>query len=677
MQYTREDGIAVLSLPNVEGRRRAFLSRELVSALRAALAVAIKEPDITGIVIGGPKPGFFSVDRSPRPEAGAAMLQSADTGLAELGREIENSPKPVVFVLRGMVQDDALALALACHGRVASTNARISLGAVRQGLVPGGGVTQRLSRMIGAGTALDLMLSGQEIPVSSGVLRGLFRKIVGRNAVGEAVQAARTMAAETMPQDWPGFADPAQYQADIATRRAKLGSLPPEAKAIFDCVEAAQLLPIDAGLEMEAALCQELAESARAQALTYVVALESRQEEPDARQDPVTILGDGALAIELTLNVLAAGGEVHIAEQHQGGAKRALEQVRLHLQGEVHAGRIDRAVAQERGERLSGGNSDYALAEAGFVIEACGVGADKAPAVIAHVVEKTDGSAPLLFTSGVALHARQIAAQMHGRVMGLALHKAPSSNGLAEFVLGAEGSPQASAAVRAEEKLRQMGFQVVHARPENGLIAGALKAALFSAGEWCVAQGARPDQVDRAMGRPRGPFCQADGEGLAVQADRCAALGMGARHGGLARMFVARGRGGGAGKPGVLSYEAGKSDGVLGKDAATIIDEWRGGMARADLSDEMIRRRIWTALFGAGIRLLERGVAQNLGDIDLAALVALGVPRASGGPMKAGEQRGLLQVKAELDHWQSDAPDLWAPSGLLEDMIKNGRGIRA
>ena len=68
-------------------------------------------------------------------------------------------------------------------------------------------------------------------------------------------------------------------------------------------------------------------------------------------------------------------------------------------------------------------------------------------------------------------------------------------------------------------------------------------------------------------------------------------------------------------------------------------------------------------------------MAGEAGAIDLAALEALGLPRASGGPMKTGEIRGLIAVRRELTAWQGDAAALWRPSDRLTRMIKNGEGF--
>lgn len=636
-------------------------------ALHQALERAAAEDGVRAVVIAGSEDRFAG--RLPDSELARG---EAAPDLGEICRAIEGLNKPVVVALRGAVVDGGAEIALAAAARIAAVGTMLSLGDVRRGLIPGAGATQRLPRLIGAGVAIDLMLSGRAIAANSGALRGLFRRVVPRNVVGEAVQAARAMVEEPAAGDLaPGFADPLAYQEDIAKRRRDLGALPLEAKALIDCVEAAQLLPLEAGLAMEGALRAELRQSARAQGLIHTVAQEQRQPAAAGRPETVTVLGDGALAFGLVQTLLGSGAEVRVAEQRDGGAARLIERMTTAFGHEAERGRMEADVARERLERLSGGASAGVLGAARLVVEASEAPGAKLPALMAHVSGKTGAEVPILFTAGMSLGAGVLREHLGGRAMGLALHAAMQGAGLAELVIAPDTAEAAQE--RARNLLRRMDRQVVETGAENGLIVGALKAAMFAAAEWCVGQGARPDEVDRAMGWPRGPFRQADAEGLGRQAARFAALGRGDVFGGLFAAFLERGREGRATGRGVLRYSQHGAAGDFDAEAQEIVQRWRNTPVREGaLSADAIRRRIWSALFSAGMDLLERGVARDAGDVDLAALVALGLPRASGGPMKAADLRGLLVVQRELDRWTEDAPMLWQPSARLSGMIKNG-----
>ena len=86
-------------------------------------------------------------------------------------RQLEARPKPVVAALHSVVMGGGLELALGCHYRVASPGAAIALPEVKLGLVPGAGGTQRLPRVLGVETALNMIVSGE--PVKSELLAAL------------------------------------------------------------------------------------------------------------------------------------------------------------------------------------------------------------------------------------------------------------------------------------------------------------------------------------------------------------------------------------------------------------------------------------------------------------------------------------------------------------------------
>src|SRR6202030_3899664 len=91
---------------------------------------------------------------------------SLSPGLRDVLGVIENCTKPVIAAIHGTALGGGYELALACHYRIAVPSARIGLPEVKLGLLPGAGGTQRLPRLVGAATALDLIVNGA--PVEAG-----------------------------------------------------------------------------------------------------------------------------------------------------------------------------------------------------------------------------------------------------------------------------------------------------------------------------------------------------------------------------------------------------------------------------------------------------------------------------------------------------------------------------
>ena len=92
----------------------------------------------------------------------------AEPNLLSLIRMLENSPKPVVAAVHSVSMGGGLELALGCHYRVVSPGTAVALPEVKLGLMPGAGGTQRLPRVLGVETALNMIVSGE--PVKSELL---------------------------------------------------------------------------------------------------------------------------------------------------------------------------------------------------------------------------------------------------------------------------------------------------------------------------------------------------------------------------------------------------------------------------------------------------------------------------------------------------------------------------
>jgi len=114
-------------------------------------------------------------------------------GLCDL---IENLGKPVIAAVNGFAFGGGLELALACHFRIASKNARMGLPEVTLGIIPGFGGTQRLPRVIGPGAALELITTGRQVDADEALRLGLVNHVYEPDAlVDEARALAERIAA--------------------------------------------------------------------------------------------------------------------------------------------------------------------------------------------------------------------------------------------------------------------------------------------------------------------------------------------------------------------------------------------------------------------------------------------------------------------------------------------------
>ncbi len=109
--------------------------------------------------------------------------------------QIEDFPIPVIAAVNGIAAGGGLELVLACHLRVASTSATFSLPETKLGLIPGYGGTQRLTRELGVGRALDLMLTGKSITADEAFGFGLLNRVVATpGLLSEALSLVETIS---------------------------------------------------------------------------------------------------------------------------------------------------------------------------------------------------------------------------------------------------------------------------------------------------------------------------------------------------------------------------------------------------------------------------------------------------------------------------------------------------
>ena len=157
------------------------LNKLTLAELHAALSEAFTNPEVGGIILTGAGPKAFV--------AGADISEFADLNTDE-GRifaqeghhkvfdRMHDSEKPIIAAINGFALGGGLELAMACHLRIASDNARLGLPEVTLGLIPGYGGTQRLSQLVGRGRALEMILTADMIPASKALEIGLVNEVV-------------------------------------------------------------------------------------------------------------------------------------------------------------------------------------------------------------------------------------------------------------------------------------------------------------------------------------------------------------------------------------------------------------------------------------------------------------------------------------------------------------------
>jgi 3-hydroxyacyl-CoA dehydrogenase/enoyl-CoA hydratase/3-hydroxybutyryl-CoA epimerase len=249
--YERDpDGIATL-LWNDTSRPVNVFNTQTIGALGDAVAQAAADAACRGVILASGKRGFIAgadLKEIVGLDDAARLTPWFETLHAAL-RQMEHGGKPWVAAINGAALGGGLEIALACHGRIASTEAGpIGLPEVRLGIFPGGGGTQRLPRLIGATEGLQLILDGSRLSPEEALAARIIDAVVPAADLLAAAKAwLLAHPGATQPWDRKGFtvsgtAEPRTISADQ-----------PGLLAAQDCVLRGMAVSIDDGLAIERA----------------------------------------------------------------------------------------------------------------------------------------------------------------------------------------------------------------------------------------------------------------------------------------------------------------------------------------------------------------------------------------------------------------------------------------
>jgi enoyl-CoA hydratase/carnithine racemase len=178
------------------------LGLEIIEGLHSAMDYA-EAADAKVIVVASAVDGFFAAGADIKHMSAVDPALFREYGDALRGALERLAALPIISVaaIEGLALGGGLELAMACTLRVAAAGARLGLPEVKLGLIPGGGGTQRLPRLVGRGRALDIMLTGREVDADEAFWIGLIDRFAepGNTARAAAWQLAHELAAASTP----------------------------------------------------------------------------------------------------------------------------------------------------------------------------------------------------------------------------------------------------------------------------------------------------------------------------------------------------------------------------------------------------------------------------------------------------------------------------------------------
>ena len=195
IRYAVDGGVATVTLnrPEVHNAMNEAMRRELTQCFTGL----VTDDEVRVILVTGAGEKAFSAGADIRE----FVAPQVPTRFRETRRRVDfrqvmdRCPQPIIAAIRGYAFGGGLELALACDVRVASEDARLGLTEIDLAIIPGGGGTQRLPRLIGRGKALEMILTGARISAAEALRLGIVERVVpDAELLSSATELARTLA---------------------------------------------------------------------------------------------------------------------------------------------------------------------------------------------------------------------------------------------------------------------------------------------------------------------------------------------------------------------------------------------------------------------------------------------------------------------------------------------------
>ena len=706
------DGIVTLTW-DMPGRSMNVLSEDSIAEYSKAALEAIADPSVKGVVVTSGKPAFIagadlSMLEKQTSTASKATMSETERAKAVYDnlmafnltlRKIEKGGKPFVAAVNGLALGGGLEVALACHTRIVADDPKIQLGLVeaKVGLMPGAGGTQRMARLMGAGASLPLMLEGRTLAPAAALKGGLISKVVpASDLIAEAKALIKSgEARKVQPWDEKGFKIPGGdpyhpaanqvFVAGSAMLRAKTQGNYPAPEAIMSAVYEGLMVPIDAGLRIEARYMTKVmmhpASSNMIRSLFINMQkankLERRPKEaPPTKLSRIGVLGAGMMGAGIAYVTALAGLDVVLIDRSVEDAEKGKGYSRNLLMKQVEKGRMKPEAAEAILAKIKTTTDYNELKTAELVIEA--VFEDRA--IKAEVTKRCAEVLPAhaVFasnTSTLPITGLAEAWRDAGTFIGVHFFSPVDKMQLVEIIRG-KGTNDATLAV-AMDYVKRIKKTPVVVNDSRGFFTSRVFATYTGEGMRMLAEGINPALIENAgkmTGMPMPPLALSDEVALDLiyKIGKQTAKDMGAAYkpspidGMIEKMVVEMGRLGKKAGKGFYEYPAGAKKHL-----------WPGLSSLVKRSDEQpsvdeLKKRFLYIQALETARCFEENVITAAEDGDVGAILGWGFAPWSGGPLPLIDTVGVAEFVRECDRLAQAYGPRFAPNPLLRKMAEKG-----
>ncbi|WP_114324661.1 fatty acid oxidation complex subunit alpha FadJ [Candidatus Colwellia aromaticivorans] len=706
----QDNGIAHLVM-DVVGDTMNTLKAEFAEQVADVLAEIKGDVSIVGVVLCSGKQDSFvagadikMIDDCKTKAEVAALSRQGQMILLQL----EQLNVPVVAAIHGACLGGGLELAMACHARVCSDSNKTALGLpeVQLGLLPGGGGTQRLPKLVGVQKALDMMLTGKQLRANQALKAGLVNDVVPNSIL---IATAEKMALAGSFKQAPTFKsslvnkflEGTSVGRSIVYSQAKKtvlsktkGNYPAPAK-IIDCVKTGMEQPSAKGYQIEAEHFAELAMSDVSAQLRNIffatTAMKKEQGIADVMPKKITkagVLGGGLMGGGIAF-VTATKAKIpaRIKDISHQGVSHAIKYSYDLLAKKVKSRFIRNSELQKQLSMITGTIDYSGFKEVDIVVEAVFESLELKQNMVVEVEQQTKAST--IFASNTSsLPIGKIAAKAARpeNVIGLHYFSPVDKMPLVEIIphhstTGKTSDQTISTTVAFAKK---QGKTPIVVKDKAGFYVNRILAPYMNEAAILLLAGEPIDKLDKALvdfGFPVGPMQLLDEVGIDVGAKIGPIL-----QADLGERFAAPtafdkllddGRLGKKVNKGFYLYGKNVKKGLThgfkqkGKQVDTSIYALLNINPVGHLSANEIAKRCTYMMLNEAARCVDESIVRNARDGDIGAIFGIGFPPFLGGPLRYIDNIGASSLVEQLTQWSQQYGERYTPCDALVAMAEN------
>lgn len=695
------DGVAIITIVNPPVNSLSF---DVFQSLKESFDEAHKREDVKAIVVTGAKGKFsggFDINAFGLIQKGLGDTKPGLISIELQTNTIEAGRKPTVAAIDGLALGGGLELAMACTARISTPSAQLGLPELQLGVIPGGGGTQRLPRLVGLAKALEMMLTSKAIKAEEAHSLGLVDALVSRDKL---VSAARQWALDIVDRRRPWVAS--LYKTDkieslgeareiLKFAKTQAQKRAPNLKHPLVCIDVIEhgiVAGPRAGLLKEAEAFEGLVASDTCKSLIHIFFSQRGTSKVPGVTDrglvprqvkKVAILGGGLMGSGIATALILSNYPVILKEVNEKFLEAGVNRVKANLQSRVKKGQMTKEKFEKTISLLKGTIDYESFKDVDLVIEAVIENVALKQQIFADLEKYCPPHCILASnTSTIDLNLIGKNTKSEDRIVGAHFFSPAHVMPLLEIVRTKQTSPQIVVdLLDIGRKIRKTPVVVGNC---TGFAVNRMFFPYTQAAMFLIEHGADVYQIDKAVtkfGMPMGPFRLIDlvgfGVGVATAMQFIENFPERTYKSMILPLMQEDKRAGEATRKGFYLYDD-KRRANPDPELKNYIEKSRNisGVTvdpkLVKLSEKDIIEMIFFPVVNEACRVLDEGIAVKAADLDISAVMGMGFPPYRGGIIFWADSLGSKYIYSRLSEWSKLYGEFFKPSAYLAARAAKG-----